>query len=231
MARIARVIVPGCPHHITQRGNRRQTTFFCEDDYKTYIALMSEWSKKYNVEVWAYCLMPNHVHMIAVPESEEGLRASIGEAHRRYTRHINFREGWRGHLWQGRFASFPMDERYLLAAARYVELNPVRAMIEREPWEYPWSSARAHITGVDDGLVKVTPLLEMVKDWKEFLLSGLCEEELEELRRHERSGRPLGSEAFVKELETETGRILHKQRPGRKRKDRQNLVWSRQESP
>ena len=108
MARIARVIAPNYPHHITQRGNRRQQTFFCDDDYEIYIGLMSEWCQKHSVKIWAYCLMPNHVHIVAVPESEEGLRIAIGEAHRRYTRHINFREKWRGHLWQGRFASFPM---------------------------------------------------------------------------------------------------------------------------
>lgn len=136
MARIARVIASRYPHHITQRGNRRQQTFFCDEDYKMYINLMSEWRKKCKVEVWAYCLMSNHVHMIAVPETEEGLRNAIGEAHRRYTRHINFREGWRGHLWQGRFGSFPMDEGYLLAAVRYVELNPVRARLVKEPLAY-----------------------------------------------------------------------------------------------
>ena len=219
MARIARVIAPGYPHHITQRGNRRQQTFFYDDDYKTYIGLMSEWCKKHKVEIWAYCLMPNHVHIIAVPESEEGLRVAIGEAHRRYTRHINFREGWRGHLLQGRFASFPMDESYLLAAIRYVELNPVRAKIVKEPWAYPWSSTQAHITGVDDKLVEVTPLLEMVKDWKGFLSSGIHEKEIEELREHERTGRPLGSERFVKKLERTLDRILHKQKPGRKKGD------------
>jgi putative transposase len=100
MARLARVVVPGMPHHVTQRGNRRQETFFCDDDYRAYIELTAEWCGECNVAVWAYCLMPNHVHLIVVPESEDGLRRGIGEAHRRYTRMINFREGWRGHLWQ-----------------------------------------------------------------------------------------------------------------------------------
>ena len=125
MARIARVVIPGLPHHITQRGNRRQQTFFNDGDYAAYMELMAEWCRDQRVEIWSYCLMPNHTHIIAVPSSEEGLRWAIGEAHRRYTRRINFREKWRGYLWQGRFASFVMDEAYLLAAARYVELNPV----------------------------------------------------------------------------------------------------------
>ena len=114
LARIARAVAPGLPHHVTQRGNRRQQTFFCDGDYDGYLELMSTWCREHDVEIWAYCLMPNHVHLIAVPEREEGLMLAIGEAHRRYTRMVNFREGWRGHLWQGRFASFIMDERHLL---------------------------------------------------------------------------------------------------------------------
>lgn len=208
---------PGCPHHITQRGNRRQQTFFCDDDYQAYISLMSEWCKRFNVEIWAYCLMPNHVHMIAVPESEAGLRRAIGEAHRRYTRHVNFREGWRGHLWQGRFSSFPMDENYLLAATRYVELNPVRAGLVKEPWSYPWSSAYSHLTGDDDRLVKVTPLLDIVQDWRGLLLSSVPDQEMNELRKHERTGRPLGNERLIEKLEGTLGRILRKQKPGRKK--------------
>ncbi len=118
MTRLARVVAAGYPHHITQRGNRRQEVFFGDEDYQAYIDLLGTWCSHYGVGIWAYCLMPNHVHLIAVPESEEGLTPAISEAHRRYSRRINFREGWRGHLWQGRFASFPMDEPYLLAAAR-----------------------------------------------------------------------------------------------------------------
>jgi len=139
MARLARVVVPGVAHHVTQRGNRRQPTFFQEDDYRAYLELLGHWCGRCGVEVWAYCLMPNHVHLIVVPENEDGLRRGLGEAHRRYTRRINFRAGWRGHLWQGRFASFAMDERYLRRAARYVELNPVRAKLCRMPWRWPWS--------------------------------------------------------------------------------------------
>jgi len=222
MARIARVIAPNCPHHITQRGNRRQQTFFCDDDYEIYIGLMSEWCQKHSVKIWAYCLMPNHIHIVAVPESEEGLRIAIGEAHRRYTRHINFREKWRGHLWQGRFASFPMDESYLLAAVRYIELNPVRAKIVKEPWSYSWSSAKAHTTGVNNELVEVAPLLEMVNDWKGFLLSGINDKEMEELRKHERTGRPLGDKKFIDKIERTLGRVLHTQKPGRKKGDKKN---------
>ncbi len=214
MARLARVTVPGVPHHITQRGNRRMRTFFESGDYGEYLRLMSEFCGKRGVEVWAYCLMPNHVHLIAVPSSEDGLRRAIGEAHRRYTRFINFRKKWRGHLWQGRFASYPMDEEYLLAAARYVELNPVRARLADGPQEYRWSSARAHVAGKDDALVKVAPLLERIGDWKAFLSSGLSRMEATAIRRHERTGRPLGSEEFIIRIERLLNRTLRRQKPG-----------------
>jgi putative transposase len=217
MARLARVIAPGLPHHITQRGNRRQQTFFGEEDYQVYLSLMAEWCGKYRVEIWAYCLMPNHVHLIAVPESETGLARAIGEAHRRYTRHINFREGWRGHLWQERFASFPMDESHLLAAARYVEMNPVAAGLVDFPGAYRWSSAAAHLAGNDDALVKVEPLLELVGDWRGFL-TLTDEDELAMLKRHERSGRPLGDAPFVERLEEEMARRLRPAKRGPKPK-------------
>ena len=217
MARIARVIAAGIPHHVTQRGNRKLPTFFKDEDYQAYIALMSEWCQKCSVEIWAYCLMPNHVHLIAAPESEDGLRRGIGEAHRRYSRMINFRENWRGHLWQGRFASFPMDENYLLAAARYVEMNPVRANLATDAAAWPWSSAQAHLAGKDDGLVNVSPLLEIVGDWKTFLADA-NEEQLNDIRKHERSGRPLGSEGFVESLEADLNRTLKPEKPGPKGK-------------
>ena len=220
MGRIAMVVGPGYPHHITQRGNRRQPTFFTDEDYRTYIEIMAEWCNRCHVEVWAYCLMPNHTHMIGVPETEDSLRRAIGEAHRRYTRHVNFRQGWKGHLWQGRFASFAMDERYLSAAARYVELNPVRAKLARRPEEYVWSSAGAHMRGEDDRLVRVGPLLGLVKDWEEFLLAAMTEKDTTELRRSERTGRPLGDEGFLRKLEEGLGRILHGGKPGRKKSEK-----------
>jgi len=216
MARFARVVAPGLPHHVTQRGNRRQQTFFRPADYRLYRALMAECCQRWDVEVWAYCLMPNHVHLIAVPKTAAALGRAVGEAHRRYTRAINRREGWRGHLWQDRFASFAMDETHLLAAARYVELNPVRARLRRRAQAHPWSSAVAHLAGRDDELVRVAPLLDLVPDWAAFLADGLDDEAAETLRRHARTGRPLGAARFVKRLEKRLGRALAKHKPGPK---------------
>ena len=153
MPRIARVTVPSVPHHITQRGNRRQKTFFSNKVYAAYIDLMAEWCNRCGVEIWAYCLMPNHVHLIAVPDNEDSLAKAIGEAHRRYTRHINFRKGWRGHLWQGRFASYPMDEVYLMVAARYIELNPVKARLVSKPELWKYSSAASHVYGKERHII------------------------------------------------------------------------------
>jgi len=220
MARLARVVLPGIPHHVTQRGNRRQRTFFSDADYQFYRALMAEWCERCEVAVWCYCLMPNHVHLIVVPQSADGLRRAIGEAHRRYSRHVNFREGWRGHLWQDRFASCAMDETHLLAAARYVELNPVRAALVSEAGDWPWSSAAARLAGMDDALAQVGSLLAMEPRWAEFLSGGFGAEAWAALRRGERTGRPVGSAEFLAEAETTLGRCLSPQRPGRKRKVR-----------
>ena len=192
-------------------------TFFAESDYREYLYLMAEWCNRCKVEVWAYCLMPNHVHLIAVPATEDGLYRAIGEAHRRYTRHINFQKGWKGHLWQGRFASFPMDEQYLLAAARYIELNPVKAGLVKRPGDYQWSSAKAHLQREDDILVKAEPLLEIAGDWPALLAEALPEHDEEKFLSHERSGRPLGDDRFLSRLEKITCRVLRKQKPGPKK--------------
>ncbi len=213
---MARVVAPGVPHHVTQRGNRRQETFFRPEDYALYREIMADWCGREGVRIWAYCLMPNHVHLIAVPETEAALRRAIGEAHRRYTLHINAREDWTGHLWQGRFASFPMDEAHLLAATRYVELNPVAAGLVRRPGEWRWSSARAHLEGADDGLATVAPLLELVPDWPGFLSEAVSEDQEAVLEKHGRTGRPLGGAAFIERLETDLSRRFRKGKPGPK---------------
>lgn len=218
MARIARVIAPGHPHHIVQRGNRRQPTFFKDEDYELYIELMAQWCIRYQVDIWAYCLMPNHIHLIAVPRDETGLARAIGEAHRRYTRHVNVREKWRGHLWQERFFSNPLDEYYLLAAARYVEMNPVAAGLVKKPGDYRFSSARAHLEGIDDELVKVGPLLEMIEFWNDFLRLS-TEEECMVLQKYNRTGRPLGNDTFINTIEASLGRTLRPQKPGPKRRE------------
>jgi putative transposase len=216
MPRIARLVVSGVPHHITQRGNRRQRTFFTECDYSAYKALLACACAASGVKILAHCLMPNHVHLIAVPTSPADLRRAIGEAHVRYTRRINFREGWRGHLWQGRFASFPMDLPHLYACVRYIERNPVRAGLVARPEDWLHSSARPHLTAQDDVLVSVHPLLSAVSDWRAFLADPTSDALRPAFGYHERTGRPMGSHEFIEQLETQTARRLHKLPPGRK---------------
>jgi len=216
MPRIARVVGPGLPHHVTQRGNRRQTTFFTEDDYRAYLDLLGDWCSRHNVLIWSYCLMSNHVHLIVVPQSVDGLKSAISETHRRYTRRINFRMGWRGHLWQGRFSSCPLDGAYLLAAVRYVEGNPLKAGIVKSAEEYPWSSARHYLGIHSDPLIQQSPLLDMVDDWKAFLGDDLDEKRKAEFQSAERTGRPLGSLDFVQKLEKMLSRDLRKHKPGPK---------------
>ena len=221
---MARVVVPGLPHHVTQRGNRRQEVFFCEEDYAAYVELMKDSCLRYGLRVWAYCLMPNHVHLIVVPPSEAALCRGIGEAHWWYTRRINFRENWRGHLWQGRFASFVMDEPYLLAAARYVERNPVRAKLAERAEEWPWSSAAGHVASRAGAWAEGSWLRERIAGWVctwgEYLSDRDAVGIGAQLRRHESTGRPLGEAGFVKRLERRLRRSLLPGKPGRPKKPR-----------
>ena len=216
MPRIPRLVAPGYPHHVTQRGNRRQKTFFCTDDYLTYLDFIEAALPDAECEVWAYCLMPNHVHFVLVPRHPSGLALLFKEAHRRYTRKINLRENWRGHLWQERFHSCVMDEPHLNATVRYVELNPVAAGLCDKPEVWRWSSVHAHLEANDEGLVSVGPMLERHPDWTKYLGGTQSTEVLQKVRKYSRTGRPLGSENFIAALELLTGRSLKPRKPGRK---------------
>lgn len=211
-----RLVVPHFPHHVTQRGNRRQKTFFSNEDYRTYIDLIADARHEVGFEVWAYCLMPNHVHLVIVPNEPDSLANLFRLAHRRYTRRINLREGWRGHLWQERFHSFVMDEAHLIAAVRYVELNPVRASLCEQPSDWPWSSARAHLIGRDDKLVSVAPMAARVRNWSHYLAVAEQHQQQDTIRKHTRTGRPAGNKLFLRKLELITGRNLEIKRPGPK---------------
>ena len=187
MPRAARQVLPGIPHHVTQRGNRRQPTFFSDADYALYLGLLRYWCSRSDTAIWAWCLMPNHVHLVLVPSRADGLRSALAPAHRRYTWEVNQREGWRGHLWQSRFASFAMDEAHLHACLRYVELNPVRAGLVERPEDWRWSSARAHL-GLE-GEALAAPLRDRVTDWRAFLDAGLADDAAEAVRIAEWLGR------------------------------------------
>ena len=218
MVRIARIVIPNIPHHIIQRGNRSQNVFFSNQDKEYYLKLLHKYALEYGISLWAYCLMDNHVHLIAVPGREDSLAKGIGETHKHYTRTINLREGWRGYLWQGRFSSFPLDERYLYAAVRYVERNPVRAGLVKRAEDYLYSSAKAHVLRQKDILLSDNFMSSEIKDWSSYLSEEDKEMDKDLFRKHGRIGRPLGDEEFVIRLEKITGKSLRKKKPGPKKK-------------
>jgi putative transposase len=216
VARIARVVAPGFPHHVIQRGNRRQKVFFSDDDKCEYLNILVKQAEKYGVKFWAYCLMDNHVHLIVVPSTKESLTMAIGETHRRYTRRINFREGWRGYLWQGRFGSCVLDSSYLYNCVRYVERNPVRAKMVGQARDYKWSSAQAHLGMREDHVISDFYLAREIEDWQRYLDESDDEEKIRIFHEYIATGRPLGDDNFVEKLERITGRELKKNKPGPK---------------
>ena len=213
------MVIPGHLHHVTQRGNRRNRVFFDEGDYALYLDLLSEAAHKAETEIWCYCLLPNHVHLIAVPSDKDGLRETFADAHRRYTGYINARLRVTGHLWQGRFGSVVMDEAHLFHAVRYVSLNPARAKLVPQAQDWQWSSVAAHLSGKYDKLVKVEPILERYGEFGAFL--GQTTEDptaFKSLRESETTGRPLGGEEWMEKLEKLTGRAMKPQKRGPKKK-------------
>jgi putative transposase len=217
MARIARFVVPGAPHLVTQRGHRGERVFFEDGDYRLYRGLMAQAAERAAARVWAYCLMPDHVRVILTPSDPDGIRRTFADLHRRYTNHINIRHGWTGHLWQGRFASAPVDEDHLIAAIRYVALDPVRAGMVQRAWDWPWSSVRAHLAGRDDGVVEVAPVLSRVSGFATFLGAAVDQEAaFEALRRSQTTGRPAGSAQWIADLERSSGRAVAPRKRGPK---------------
>lgn len=218
MARISRVVASGYPHHITQRGVRSLDVFQSDNDRDAYLCFLSEETARYDVEILSWCLMTNHVHFVAVPHHDTSLARAFGEAHRRYTRMKNIAENVRGYFFQGRFGSCVLDEDHLMAAVRYIELNPVRAGMVRYAWEYQWSSARFHMGIIEtDPLVKDQTLLGLVVDWEDFLfMEDIASSD--RLRLATRTGRPTGGEEFVDKIQNLTGRSLQKRKPGKRRK-------------
>lgn len=221
MPRTARIVVPGVAHHVTQRGNRRQQTFFGEPDYARYVELIAEGCSEARVDVLAWCLMPNHVHLLLVPSTPSGLADALASAHQRYTWLVNRRNRWQGHLWQSRYYSCPLDDAHLVAAVRYVELNPLRARLVVTPEQWRWSSVRGRVSGKGDVLIRgerPTPLRD-VGDWLAFLAEGLADEEVERLRSHLRTGAALGGDEFVAQIEARIGRSLQCRPRGRPSRD------------
>jgi putative transposase len=220
MARLARIVIPGIPHHVTQRGNGRQQTFFDKGDYTLYRDLLREHAAANGVAVWSWVLMPNHVHLILVPEAQDSLRACLSKVHRAYAGHIHAREQRTGHFWQGRFGCVAMDEAHLMAAIPYVALNPVRAQLVERARQWKYSSVHAHLNPAKgDGLTDTAPVLDRVGDFAGLLRSGEDEALSMALRRAETAGRPLGDEAFMAHIEATSGRDPRAGKRGPRKKD------------
>ena len=219
MARLARVVATGIPHHITQRGNDRGVVLDEDSGRLVYLALLEECRALH--ELLGICLTSNHVHLIALPRRPDSLALALRDLHGRYAVYLNARRNTTGHLWQGRFYSCPLDDAHLWTALRYVELNPVRARMVASSEEYLWSSAAAHCQGDDARRLLDLDLWRRSwrpADWRAFLASGVSPQEAQRIRAHTHSGRPLGSPEFVHEIERQLNRTLAPQKGGRPRK-------------
>lgn len=208
MARLARLVIPGVPYHVTQRGNGGQRTFFSEADYAAYRDGLAEAAGEAGVAVWAWVLMPNHVHLILCPADADGLRRALARVHRRYAGLIQARRRRTGHFWQGRYGAVAMDEDHVAAAYRYVALNPVRARLAARAEDWPWSSARALLGLGADRLTDLAPARQRFARFADLLDGAEDEAAVARLRRGESVGRPVGSEAFLAALEARAGRRL-----------------------
>ena len=222
MARRARVVIPGIPHHITQRGIRRSPVFHDDEDRRRYGALLLTEAERFGVSILAYCWMTNHVHIVAIPKHNNSLALVLGRAHSSYSLEFNQKHGFSGHLWQERFYSCPLDDGHMIAAIRYVERNPVRAGMKGRAEDYVWSSARAHCGLARDPLLTAHPLLERINDWSDWLAEPGDSTTESLIRNVTRTGRPCGTDSFVKDLERQLGQVLGPKRRGPKPKERTN---------
>lgn len=218
MAKFARLVVPGYPHHVTQRGVRRQRTFLDKLDYQNYQCLAETLLRESTLEILAYCLMPNHIHAVVVPEHPDSLALFFGRLHKRYAQRTNLKYEWTGHLWQNRFGSVVMDEQHTLTALRYVELNPVRSGLVEKPEQWPWSSSRGNLGLVDDPLIPARSALGIVPAWDDYLSTSENGDDVNRLRKQTWTGRPTGTKRFIDNIESMTGRRIRPRKAGRKKK-------------
>ena len=216
MARFARVVLPECAHHVTQRGNARRDVFYSALDRRVYLGLLKQYSEHYGLRILGYCLMTNHVHLVAVPTFDDSLAKTLREVHGRYARYRNAVDRASGHVWQSRYYSCVVEEVALASVMRYVERNPVRAALVKFAADYAWSSAGIHLGGPNpDALVALeewstgwTP-----EAWADVLREG--GDEASAIRAATYSGRPLGSEGFITILEARLSRRVSRGKPGR----------------
>jgi putative transposase len=218
MPRHARTVFSGMPHHVVQRGNHRAQVFFSPGDCETYLRLLREHATRHEVDIVAYCLMSNHVHLVVIPPNASALHRSLKSVHGHYAQRVNRIREMKGHLWQGRYFSSPLDSDYFRNAVRYVELNPLRAGLVSKPEDYAWSSAAARCGLRRDPILMATPgsRLPSTSDWSSWLAEGVGDEACAALRSNGRRNLPCGSEAFIDELERIAGKPLRHKQAGRR---------------
>lgn len=226
MPRIARVVAPGYPHHITQKGNYGQIVFEDDDDKVQYLRWIEEYSCKYGVTNLVFCLMTNHLHFVSIPKDTDSFARTFNTAHMRYSQYMNKKRNVRGHLWQGRFNSYIMDEPHLMMASCYIERNPVRAGMVNKPWQWKWSSAKSHTVEEDKdrNCVKLGNLFDYIdmdkRQWKEYIDKKEEEKEIKRIDDNLISGKPLAEEIFIKRLEKKLNRKLFTLPRGRPKKNK-----------
>jgi len=219
MARLVRSIIVGRPHLVMQEGNYKQQVFDVEADYLHYLGWLMEYANRYAVDMWAYCLMPNHIHMVCVPKTETSLARTLNTLHMRYAQYFNGKRAVHGHLWRGRFMSCALDDRSVREEVRFIENDPVRAGIVMRVEDYPWSSARSHLKDETSWIQGCRPFLEgTTPNWKAYLEEEADVDVLGRTWRSLKTGRPSGDEVFVSGLERQVGRRLHALPRGRPRK-------------
>jgi len=219
MARLARSTIVGYPHQVTQRGNYEQTVFEEDADFSRYLALLREYVARFSLEIWAFCLMPNHVHFICVPKAEGALSHGFNTLHMRYAQYFHGKKGVTGHLWKGRFLSCMLDDRSVFEEVRHIENNPVRAGFVERAEDYPWSSARHHVSREEDPLIEDGCFLTSeIDDWRAYLAGERNEPILNRTRQCLKTGRPAGTADWVHGLESIMGRRLEALPRGRPKK-------------
>jgi putative transposase len=221
MPRFGRVIFPGVPHHVTQRGNHRERVFMTDGDPEAYLSLLHAYSRRYGLEIFAYCLMPNHVHLVVVPANADGMHRALQAVHSQYAQRVNRMRSICGHLWQGRYRSCTLDTHHFVNAIRYTELNPVKAGMVQSAEDYAWSSAAAHCGRRIDPLLTLQQcpsVLAGIANWSSWLARGVPDDCTARFQRHERGNLPCGSDEFVAELERSSGCELRLRTRGGQRK-------------
>ena len=228
MTRLARLVLPGWVHHVTQRGNNRQVVFYSDNDRLLYLKLLAKYFIMHGLALIAYCLMDNHIHLAVIPETEDSLARGVGQMHHDYARWHNVQSGRSGHLWQNRFFSCPVEQDRVGGVLSYIELNPDRAKMVENAWDWEWSSARAHVTGVDPtGLLAMDPWRKHFDgaQWRNYLVQMAAERSSADcIRKATATGRFLGSTATARRLELELGRPLLPKKRGRKPKGSTEMI-------